>query len=253
MKMKLFPFIAAIAVLALTSCAPQSENTNEQAEMPPAGQLTEGETGLEGNWINKKYADELAKTGSPRASQTAADLSMLVFPRELKNIAIIIWNFHEGTNSVVKQLDKNSFAFQPHAGDPNKTIMLENDIIKTGDDEFIRLSEIPAKRDYYVAEQLLFAGKYDLNGKPVEFTKDGRIIGIDGFTYYSVVLDYNDAAMDVDQVRLGTAIENSKSYGFTFSGKTLTIYELKCVQTEDGKCMSVANGKELYKLVKSTQ
>lgn len=250
MKLKLFT--AACALLAIAGCTQEPQNTNEQSDIPWINsQFAENPTGLEGNWINKKYADELRKTGSPKASQQAVSMSMLVFPRELKNIAIIIWNFHEGTNSMIKQQNSNSFEFQPQRGGSFQAIRIDNGILKTGDNEFIRLQEIPAKRDYYVGEQLLFAGKYDFNGKPIEFTKDGRIIGLDAFTFYSVELDYAGSALDVDQVRLGTSVENSKPYGFAFSNNILTIYELKCIQSEGKECMKVSNGKELYKLVKS--
>lgn len=249
MKLKLFT--AACALLAFAGCNQDPHTTNEQSDIPLINsQLTGNPTGLEGNWINKKYADELRKTGSPKASQQAASMSMLVFPRELKSIAIIIWNFHEGTNSMIKQTG-SGFEFQPQPGGSSQAIRIDNGILKTGDNEFIRLQEIPAKRDYYVGEQLLFAGKYDFNGKPIEFTKDGRIIGLDGITFYSVELDYNGPALDVDQVRLGTNVQNSKPYGFTFSNNILTIYELKCLQSEGKECMKVTNGKELYKLVKS--
>lgn len=239
----------ALSLLMLAGCTEQSQNTNEQGEMPPVlNQLALNSTGLEGIWINKKYADELVKTGSPKASQEAGlgSTTMLVFPREIPNMVLIIWNFHEGNNTFFKETN-GGFEFEPNTG--NKvTLRIDKGLLKTPTEEFIRLEELNQKRDYYVAEQLLFAGKYDLNGKPIEFTKDGRIIGLDEFTYYAVELDYIGPGMDVDQLRLGKSAEKTKNYAFTYDKNVLTIYELDCA---DELCIKVKNGKELYRLVKS--
>ncbi len=246
MKIKLLSIV--FAIMALTSCTDQNQTTNEQSGMPTVpGQMPANPTGLEGTWINKKYADELKKTGSPKASQQSANITMLVLPREIPTMVLIICNFHEGNNTFLKATNGGFEFDQSSSSDQTETLRMDNGTLKTSTEEFIRLEELNQKQDYYVGELLLFAGKYDLNGKSIEFTKDGRIIGLDEFTYYSVILDYFDAAMDVDQLRLGTSPEKNKNYGFIYSKNVLTIYELDC---EDNECTKVKNGKELYRLVK---
>jgi len=207
-------------------------------------------TDFGGNWVNKKYVDKLKETKSPKASQDIVPITMLMLPKETNQKATIIWGFHEGTSGTVKQ-HNGQFGIQ--TGTENEfelTFKLEDNLLKTEKDEFVKIKYSDDGHTYDIIEQLLFAGKYDLEGKQVEFTYDGKVKGLDTIAEYTVIIDYYDAGMQVDQLYLGAGYDNHKRYGFQFKQDTLIIYQLDCVQREDDYCVVVANGQELFKMTK---
>ena len=254
-------FFLAFIILAFVGCN-EKQKTKENAvpektiEIPKtekkASDTQNKKTSFGGNWINKKYMDRLMATKSPKKSQDVALVTMLILPDNFNQNATMVLNFHEGiTGKVIPKGD--SFEIQsPESDVPPTIFQLKNGRIKTGKDEFIKLKTHSANNNYKVAEQLLFAGKYEMDGKQVEFTPNGKVSGLDTFTYYSVLIDYYDAGMQVDQMRLGKSRENSKLYGFSFKKNNLSIYELKCVNSVGDFCDVVKNGKRLYKLKKTT-
>jgi hypothetical protein len=201
-----------------------------------------------GTWINKKYVDRLLESKSPKTAQDVVPLTMLTFPNELNEKVNIIWGFHEGTIGILKK--KMDFYFVQYNGTEkyDSLVFLETNLIKFKDNEFIKLSDSIDLRDPHLADQLLFAGRYNWNGKQVEFSKDGKVIGLDSISYYSVIIDYYDAGMEVDQIRLGNCFNNSELYGFKFSDDTLFIYQLNCLLKSEGFCYKVENGQIIYKL-----
>lgn len=213
--------------------------------------ISKTNTGLEGVWVNKKYVDKLLSTKSPKKSQDVTPISMVILPKQVNQDATLIWGFHEGSNGkVIKK--KDAFEIKSEEiGDPSIPLKVEKDGIKIKNDAFVKLKYGGKNTDFKLAEQLLFAGKYNLDGKQVEFTPTGKVIGLDSFSYYSVLIDYYDAGMQVDQIKLGKSEKNSKNYGFNFRNNKLIIYELKCIEGSDDYCDVVKLGKRLYKLKKT--
>ena len=208
-------------------------------------------TDFGGIWVNKKYVDKLLSTKSPKKSQDITPITMLVLPNVINKEVTIVYGFHEGTSGKVVQKNGHYEIHSAESDEPVQPFKLENDRIKINKDEFIRVKDNASKSNYNIAEQLLFAGKYDLEGKHIELTADGKIKGWDAFPYYSVLMDYYDAGMQVDQIRLGKNFENSKLYGFDFKKNNLIIYELKCAKKSDPDfCEVVKFGKALHKLKK---
>lgn len=214
----------------------------------PVKQIT---TDFGGIWVNKKYVDKLLSTKSPKKSQDVVPITMMVLPKVINKEATIIYGFHEGAKGKVVK-SKEGYEIQSNESEePAQPFKLENNRIKTKKDEFIRIKDYSEKNNYKIAEQLLFVGKYDLDGKTIEFTADGKVKGLDNFSYYSVLIDYYDSGMQVDQLRLGKSFDNSKLYGFDFKRDHLIIYDLKCAKkSENGLCEVVKFGKKLYKLRK---
>lgn len=256
-KLKLLLLFIFIVFAGCNEKQKKQETTPEKKTVEsPRTNKKVGDTQIEktsfgGNWINKKYMDRLLATKSPKKSQDVAVVTMLILPDNFKQNATMVLSFHEGiTGKIIPKGD--SFEIQsPESDVPPTTFQLKNGRIKTGKDEFIKLKTHNAT-NYNVAEQLLFAGKYEMDGKQIEFTSNGKVSGLDTFTYYSVPIDYYDAGMQVDQIRLGKSRENSKLYGFSFKKNNLSIYELKCLNSVGDFCDVVKNGKRLYKLKKTT-
>lgn len=254
--------IALLAIAAVLSCDEKkkgkeetdSEFKTEKIEAKPKKiepkKVSTTAFKGDGAWVSKKYADKLLSTKSPKKSQDVTPITMMVLPNALNKEATIILEFHEGGKG--KLVAKNDgYEIQSKKGDgPSHAFQYKKGIVKSKNDAFIKLKFKGSKNDYKVAEQLLFAGKYDLDGKQVEFTSSGKVSGLGSFSFYSVLIDYYDAGMQVDQIRLGKSYENSELYGFKFKQDKLIIYELKCVDGDGKYCNVVKNGKRLYKLKK---
>lgn len=217
----------------------------------PAPKAGKNSTHFEGNWINEKYVEKLLATKSPKKAQDAAPISMLVLPDKTGKEAMAIYNFHEGFSGRLTKKGKN---FKIEGGDPNENLNInfkENKIFCNGH-SFRKLAGNDQSASYHVAEQLLFAGKYELEGTEVYFSANGKIKGFNKFGFYAVPVDYYDAAMQVDQIRLGTSLQNSRLYGFDFHKNKLNIYELNCVKATGAVCDVVKKGKLLYSLIKKS-
>lgn len=257
-KMRIPTILLALILLASCNDKPKSteqtvpENKKETTvtKIKPAEPLKRDASDFGGIWVNKKYVDKLLASKSPKKSQDVTPITMLILPNNLNQEATVIWGFHEGTTGKVVKKNGTYEILSEESGEPGQTFQLEKDRIKTKKDEFIKIKVTGGKNDYNVVEQLLFAGKYEIDGKQVEFTPNGKVTGLDSFSYYSVLIDYYDAGMQVDQIRLGKSFENSKLFGFEFTKNKLTIYELKCVKSAGDHCEVVKNGKKLYKLIK---
>ncbi len=242
-----------LTIIIFTSCNQQSKN-DEQTKTPVKKEVDAKtqtiQTEFGGNWVNKKYVDKLLKTKSPKESQDIAPMTMLMLPKQTNQLATIIWGFHEGTSGTVKELN-GKFGIQSGTDAQFElTFKIENNLLKTEKDEFVRIQESTDPNNDDIVEQLLFKGKYELDGQEVEFTHDGRVLGLDSITYYTVLIDYYDAGMQVDQLRLGKDFENSSLYGFEFDQNTLKIYQLDCVTREDDYCVVVQNGQEIFKMIR---
>lgn len=245
------------AIITLIGCN-EKQKTQENAPIEKSVEIPKKKTSVAkssktnfgGNWINKKYADRLLSTKSPRKSQDVAPVTMLVLPDNFGENATIVFGFHEGITGKVDKKDDSFEIHSPHNDSPANSFQLKNGRIKTKDGEFIKLESFSGNNDYKVVEQLLFTGKYDMDGKEVEFTSDGKVSGLGPFKFYSVLIDYYDAGMQVDQIRLGQNAKNGKLYGFTFKKDNLSIYELKCTKRSGNHCEVVKNDQRLYQLKK---
>jgi hypothetical protein len=240
--------VGTFVFAACTGTADHDGRSDNQKAVDTISTSDTSLTGFGGDWINKKYAEKLRETQSPKASQNSVSMAMLILPSQINQQATIIWGLHEGSNGIVKKI-KEAYGIYSDDGNMEHRIIFKNGRISTGKDEFIKIKG-GEENSKNIAEQLIFAGKYDLSGKQVEFTYDGKVIGLDTSTYYNVLIDYIDAGMQVDQLRLGSGSESSGLYGFNFNKDTLRIYELNCLQREDDYCVVVENGKELFKMIK---
>ncbi len=211
-------------------------------------------TGFGGCWVNEKYLDTLLLTKSPKAAQAVDGITMLMLPDSTNKEMTIIWGFHEGVRDTLRMVNGKLGVYARHENTLVYPIQMVDDKIKLSnkaiEDEFIRLKDCIDNASQVIAHPLLFTGKYDLDGQQVIFSNSGKITGLGAFSYYDVFMDYNDAGMQVDQVKLGSNESDAKSFGFAFSGDTLNIYHLNCLEDQEDHCLIVENGKVMYQLVK---
>jgi hypothetical protein len=188
-----------------------------------------------GVWVNAAYVNQIRKTRSPRLSQEAGGgESLIIIPERTKELVMIVYNFHEGSGGLSVVNDGSRYKL--HSTDtsqPEREVKLvSTDSLRLGDRFFLRLHHPDSTLDDRgVLEELLFAGKYrDEAGKTVTFGYDGRVTGLDTFTYYAPACDYIGDPNDFEKLFLGRVPEMYKmnQFGYQLEGDSLKIYGLEC-------------------------
>lgn len=248
-----------LAAAALTACGGNNANNNASATTAPGARATNF-TNLDtpiyfsGLWVNENYIANIKQNKSPKAAQSAGDMnSCISIPVKTLESTSFINNFHEGGDPLV--VVKNGPVFQlwdQKSARPELTIELQApDRMKIGKDVFVKMatSGNTAAQDLGILSSALFRGNYiTSNGTTVEFTENGEVKGLDGYTTYSPIIDYNDVALDVDQLIMEGPGKPAEHYGFKFLNDALLIYQLKCLQTDSTtkSCTKVDFGETRY-------
>jgi hypothetical protein len=211
-----------------------------------------------GYWLNTKYLESLRETKSTKKSQNVDPLSILYIYEEYGQPWVMrIWGFHEGSGAntlflseskgVVKYENRVIYDIDFYSPD---TLRLIDSI---GSQTFVKYYD-DGTEPHTLINQTLFAGKYLLNGEPIELTELGEITGIDSLTHYRVNIDYNDAGMQFDIMYLTLRyFGNEVTLGYEFRGNTLEIFNLICKEYDDEEgeyCLIRAKGPTVYKLVR---
>jgi hypothetical protein len=212
---------------------------------------------FKGFYVSESYVNKINKYKSPRIAQDSA-LSVTIPDSTLQTV---FWgyNFHEGAGPCIIVKKGNTYEQMDSIEDlavhklildtlhPKPITIISSNKIKIGNEVFDKLESDK------VGEELLFDGTYtSQTGSEVEFSIDRKVKGLDNYKTYTVLVDYYDEGLDVDQVTLGTNEKDEMPYAFRFKRDTLSIYELKCLEYDslDHICGSVDFGKLKYQLVK---
>jgi len=206
-------------------------------------------TTIDGVWLNEIYYNALITSKSPKKSQLIVRNSVVVIPKRVGKDVFIGMNFHEGMRY---ELEKDSLSYYIETGynsSVRENIKLKNNTLTVREDKYVKIKSIRNKhhRFFNIAEQLIFTGRYNWNGRQVQFTEQGKVIGLDSLKNYLVILDYIEPGHGTDQLWLGTNQDSFSTYGFQFLGDTLEIYSLMC---NDINCYYPKFDKRLYQLVK---
>lgn len=245
--------ILILGIVLLSSCTGDRADQQRQhasdttSDTATAESFQKTSVEFSGTWVNNKYIDKLKETRSPREAQDAGDISAVMIPDQTEEQAMMIWGFHEGLEGSFR---KKGTEYGLATGKPETIdykISVSDGTLTMAEESFTRIGGL---KEYHIVETILFAGSYDLAGRKVELSSNGRIEGIDSLSYYSANLDYMDAGMDVDQISLGKTEEKMHTYGFKFKGRTLTIHEIDCVDYDGDYCMKVKHGREVLRMVK---
>jgi len=206
----------------------------------------------------------LKNSKSPKEAQDESSSSYIVIPDKTLERTFMVYNFHEGSE-IMKVVKRGSgyelWGYSDETDSLTKQIspieIISKNKIKIDNTLFEKISAVDTYANDYIIEEILFRGKYkNSQGSSVEFTGDGKIIGMDDFQFYKPMIDYIDAGMNVDQVYLGIKPEISfeliDRYGFRFSEDTLDLFKLNCVQFDSSSndCGEVEFGERIERLVK---
>lgn len=214
-----------------------------------------------GYWLSEAYFNSINKDKSPKKAQEGSEDCFIVIPDRTLKKTMMIWNFHEGSGdfTVLKNDDKYQLCEVVEDGiNPQKDIeVIAENKIKIGNKFFVKITPY-AKADNasnpLILEAILFSGKYQSNsGTIVEFKNNGQVTGLGNYQYYEPLIDYMDAGLQVDQVRLGESEKKNNLFGFKFKLDTLLIYQLNCIEYDstNQQCGLVDYGQLKYKLVRA--
>lgn len=248
-----------MAAAALCSCGNNNVKNPANAAATPGAAATNF-TNLDtpvyfsGLWVNENYIANIKQNKSPKAAQAAGEMkSCINIPLKTLVPTSFIFGFHEGGDPLV--VVKNGPAFQlwdQQSAKPELTIELESpERMKIGNDVFVKMATPgnSAAQDLGILSSVLFRGSYiTSNGTMVEFTDKGEVKGLDGYTSYSPIIDYNDVALDVDQLIMEGPGKPAEHFGFKFVNDALLVYQLKCLQKDSASntCTKVDFGETRY-------
>ena len=210
---------------------------------------------IEGQWVSKKYLDNLIETKSPRDSQSKGVVSFVEFKNTLKSS--IILNFHE--------------TIDPRYSVLNNIIYFDSTYLKKSFAELLSLDklifEFQGEQDTLVRKlvtnennhnvlvnEIIFEGTYHniSTGGEIEFTSNGEINGLSEFQSYVVDNDYIDAAMNIDQVRFYDFNNHLTKLSWKWASDTLTIFQQYCSKYDSLAefCYEISKGEIMYSLKK---
>lgn len=222
-----------------------------------------------GYWLNDDYYNCILEFKSPRKANELTGCNFIIIPHNTSENVTMICNFHEETYFTKIVNTKNGFEISwiEQGGISQYQIEIQQiskTQIKIADKHFTKVNPSIDKgffhssleQQYLILEEILFKGKYlTTDNNYVEFKKNGEVLGIDDFQYYSPIIFYfNDGGLQVDQVYLGKSEQdkNIKPYGFKFVEDTLRIYKLNCLEFDStsNSCGVVEFGELFYTLLK---
>ena len=191
-------------------------------------------------WVNAKYLALLENTKSPLQAKVFADTVMVSFSSKA-DTANIVWNFHEGSEYMVKRGEKiqlfNAYEEKPT---PEFEGNIINGSLKLGKTIFKKVDTTG------FIEKKFWIGKYviDSTNTNIELKFDGKITGVDSLATYYIWNDYITTQTNIDLIDLYAKSNKSVTYGYKFAGKTIIFYEFIWDNKEQ---VSGKAGKELYR------
>jgi hypothetical protein len=191
-------------------------------------------------WVNAKYLETLERTKSPLQAKPFADTVIVSFSSKA-DTANIVWNFHEGSEYLVKHGEKiKLFNAYDEKQTPEFEGNLLNGVLKLGKSLFKKVDTTG------FIEKKFWIGKYNVDSlqTKIELQFDGKISGIDSLATYYIWSDYITTQTDVDLIDLYANSNKSTTYGYKFAGKEIIFYEFIW---DDKDQISGKAGKELFR------
>ncbi|BAV10076.1 hypothetical protein SAMN05421788_1011505 [Filimonas lacunae] len=247
-------FVIAAAVSSCGGSGVQNQPSIVAPADPIASTFSKLDTQVyfTGLWVNETYISNVKRSKSPKASQKVEEKSGINIPGKTLVPTNFIFGFHDGGENLV--VVKNGSKYQLwDEKSPNPTIDIEvlaPDRLKIGNEFFVKIPQgVNPTQDLSILSTVLFRGNYTTsNGTTVEFKETGEVKGLDGYTSYSPILDYNDVALDVDQLIMEGPGKPAEHFGFKFVNDALLIYQLKCISKDStsNQCSKVDFGETKY-------
>jgi|GEM_PF-4096242 len=210
------------------------------------------EKNLHGQWLNRKYYDELFKTKSAREAQRAAEITYLEFKNKR---CLVVFNLHEGLTVPYSVIDGSKIVIDLYSRKLTLSAFIKsgNTVLKSKNDEFIGYSVKDEVRENVAVNRIVFSGIYinKSTGREVVFRQDGRIEGLKEFTRYRAVDDYLDAGLNLDMIKLKNGdAEKEERMTWEYNNNRLYFYKIKCAETDNGTCIKNIKDGLVYTFIK---
>ena len=247
--------IPLFLVLLLGSCkpsAPQDTQAVSETKLAPDTSAIP----FAGNWLNETYYKAIMQNKSPRAAQELVEEVFIQVPARMNEKTEMIYGFHESGPELQLLHHAGLYTFWELQGDTldRKAFdvkIVDSTHLQIGDQPFVRIYPLNGPYQPLILEEILFKGTYKASKKEqVEFKNNGQVVGLGKYKYYTVLTDYMDAGLQIDQVGLGETMDKWEYYGFKFKPKGLELYEIKCkvMDEAENRCVDVDFGKLAYSL-----
>lgn len=259
---RIFGLISLISAAFFCACNNQDQAASVSGISPSndsaAADYQKLDTALSfaGLWVNEKYVNGLRKTKSP-SSMEIPEYSCILIPARTLMETTFIEGFHEGSASLIIFKHGNEYEFWDKEAKKKFTDIkfVEGNRMKIGQEFLIRLRSGDLVNDpnpYNIVDLVLFKGKFrGGDGRTVEFTEDGKVKGLAGVNFYEATLDYATAEPLLDELKLGSDMNDLKSYAFRFDHDTLNVFEVICKEmSKDSVCLEAAFGKKQLTLIR---
>ncbi|WP_428657923.1 hypothetical protein [Runella sp.] len=259
MKQLLF-FVLILSVLIAACSKPDQKETTTAAA---SGDFKKLDTALSfaGYWLSESYYNGIITGRSPQKIQEGSEDCFVVIPEKTLKPAMMVWNFHEGSNEMTVLKNGSAYQLYEKMGDSLTRYLkdikvISPDKIQIGAKNFVKITPYAKPNEQnnpLILEEILFKGTYrSTDGKEVEFKNNGEVTGLENYRYYQPALDYIGPGLQVDQVSL-SATEGKKEWlAFKFRQDSLLIYQIKCVEFDktNNECGLADFGALKYTLVR---
>jgi len=251
----------ALTTATLLSCGSDTKPAQQEQAAAPAihFKTLSAPVPFAGYWISDVYLHDIQAHQSPRKAQQNIDECFIRIPENTLRPTTMVINFHEGYSDLVTVNNNGAFQLWEKQNDTLALLKysIENisaDKIKIGDKPFTRINIESTGDQPRILEEILFKGVYESKkGERVEFKNNGEVSGLGKYKYYTPVIDYFDAGLQIDQVGLGETKDNPTYFGFKFKKDKLDLYSLKCTEYDnvDKRCVEVSYGEKMHELRKN--
>lgn len=242
----LFSFFVLASLLS--SCNFNSKNNDSESYLTHDTIIH-----FSGYWISENYLENIKKYKSPKLAQFGS--KYLVIPNRTLKSTQLTTNFNEKGRflTVLKHNDKYELWTnkEGEAGSfVNQIVFINPKKILIDTVVFDHIYAYATDKEVLILESILFKGNYLINkNEEVKFENNGTIKGWNQYKYYSVPIDYENEAMQVDQIKLSKDSIKFENFGFKFNKNYLELYKLKCnlYDSIQNTCKVIENDKLVYR------
>ena len=224
-------------------CKNQSTDNQSVASTPSSNPKMDTFAVLRGAWVNAKYLDALNKGVTLGKVQFDNTTEVTTLDIDSSNVQMG-FNFHEGMGCVLHKLDEKFFSLYDTegSGEKREDIEIINDhTIKVGKATLTKVGM--GKRSEVILANTLVGGQYRLDQTTVQFKDDGTVTGLEPYTHYNILFDYNGEINPPNQIGLISKNDKTDYFAFEKQKTNLTLFDMRCVKKDGDICLKQVKGK----------
>ena len=233
----------ALLVMFLIGCKNQNTDNKSATSTPSTNPTLDTFATLRGAWVNAKYLDALNKGVTLGKLQFDNTTEVTTLDIDSSNVQMG-FNFHEGMGCELHKLDEKFFSLYDTegSGEKREDIEIINDhTIKVGKATLTKVGM--GKKSEVILANTLVGGQYKLDQTTVQFKDDGTVTGLEPYTHYNILFDYNGEINPPNQIGLISKNDKTDYFAFEKQKTNLTLFDLRCVKKDGDICLKQVKGK----------